>query len=42
MRFHALETARGRQWSDFRRDLIVALDKGLRQAGYSPAFKHLC
>jgi glycosyltransferase involved in cell wall biosynthesis len=38
MRFYALETARRRQWSDFRRDLIWAMDKGLRRAGYSPAF----
>src|SRR5262249_48370951 len=38
LRFYALETARRRQWSDFRRDLIWALDKGLRRAGYSPAF----
>ena len=38
MRFHALETARRRQWPDFRRDLIAALEKGLRRAGYSPAF----
>jgi glycosyltransferase involved in cell wall biosynthesis len=38
MRFHALETARCRQWPDFRRDLIAALETGLRRAGYSPAF----
>jgi glycosyltransferase involved in cell wall biosynthesis len=38
MRSHALETARGRQWSDYRRDLIVALETGLRRAGYSPSF----
>jgi glycosyltransferase involved in cell wall biosynthesis len=38
MRFHALETARRRQWPDFRRDLIAALETGLRRAGYSPAF----
>jgi glycosyltransferase involved in cell wall biosynthesis len=38
MRSHALETARRRQWSDYRRDLIVALETGLRRAGYSPAF----
>ena len=41
MRFHALETARRRQWPDFRRDLIAALEKGLRRAGYSPAFSGL-
>jgi glycosyltransferase involved in cell wall biosynthesis len=41
MRFHALETARRRQWRDFRRDLIIELDKGLRRAGYSPAFNGL-
>ena len=38
MRFHALETARRRQWQDFRRDLIDALEKGLRRAGYRPDF----
>ena len=38
MRFHALETARRRQWQDFRRDLIEALEKGLRRAGYRPDF----
>jgi glycosyltransferase involved in cell wall biosynthesis len=38
MRFHALSTARRRQWSDYRRDLIAALEKGLRRAGYSPSF----
>jgi len=41
MRFHALETARRRQWPHFRRDLIAALDKGLRRAGYGPAFSGL-
>src|SRR5262249_15146029 len=39
IRCHALETSRRRQWSDFRRDLIAALDTGLRRAGYSPAFR---
>jgi glycosyltransferase involved in cell wall biosynthesis len=39
MRFHALETARRRQWSDFRRDLIVALEVGLDRAGYSATIK---
>jgi glycosyltransferase involved in cell wall biosynthesis len=38
MRFHALETARHRQWSDFRRDLIVALETGQTRAGYSPSY----
>ena len=38
MRFHALETARRRQWHHFRRDLIAALETALRRAGYSPAF----
>jgi glycosyltransferase involved in cell wall biosynthesis len=38
MRFHALETARHRQWRHFRRDLIAALGKGLRRAGYNPEF----
>jgi glycosyltransferase involved in cell wall biosynthesis len=41
MRLHALETARCRQWPDFRRDLIAALEKGLRRAGYRPAFSGL-
>jgi glycosyltransferase involved in cell wall biosynthesis len=39
MRYHALETARRRQWPDYRRDLIAALDTGLRRAGYDPAFR---
>jgi glycosyltransferase involved in cell wall biosynthesis len=38
MRFHALATARRRQWGDFRRDLLSALDAGLRRAGYRPSF----
>jgi glycosyltransferase involved in cell wall biosynthesis len=38
MRHHALSTARRRQWPDYRRDLIAALDKGLRRAGYTPSF----
>jgi glycosyltransferase involved in cell wall biosynthesis len=38
MRLHALETARRRQWPDYRRDLIAALETGLRRAGYNPAF----
>ena len=38
MRFHAFETARRRQWPHFRHDLIAALERGLRRAGYSPAF----
>jgi glycosyltransferase involved in cell wall biosynthesis len=43
MRFHALEAARRRQWPDFRRNLIAALDKGLRRAAYSPAYdRSLC
>jgi glycosyltransferase involved in cell wall biosynthesis len=33
MRAHALETARQRQWSDFRRDLIAAFCDGLGGAG---------
>jgi glycosyltransferase involved in cell wall biosynthesis len=37
MRFHALETARRRQWSDFRRELITTLEKGLCGAGYRSA-----
>jgi glycosyltransferase involved in cell wall biosynthesis len=39
MRIHALESARRRQWSHFRKDLIDALGRGLRQAGYSPQFR---
>lgn len=38
MRFRALETARRRQWSDYRHDLISALETGLRRAGHSPRF----
>jgi glycosyltransferase involved in cell wall biosynthesis len=38
MRHHALSTARRRQWPDYRGDLIAALEKGLRRAGYSPSF----
>jgi glycosyltransferase involved in cell wall biosynthesis len=41
MRHHALETARSRQWSDFRRDLIGALGQGLCRAGYSPKYRPL-
>jgi glycosyltransferase involved in cell wall biosynthesis len=39
MRRAALETAQRRQWSDFRREMIMTLDGGLRRAGYSPRFK---
>jgi glycosyltransferase involved in cell wall biosynthesis len=39
MRYSALDTAHGRQWSDYRRELIVELDAGLRRAGYSPSFR---
>jgi glycosyltransferase involved in cell wall biosynthesis len=39
MRLKAVEAARRRQWSDFRRDLIDVLDSGLRRKGYSPAFQ---
>jgi glycosyltransferase involved in cell wall biosynthesis len=38
MRLNALDTARRRQWSDFRRDLIKAVDSGLRRSGYNPKF----
>lgn len=38
MRFGALETARRRQWPDYRAGLIAALDHGLRAAGYAPNF----
>jgi glycosyltransferase involved in cell wall biosynthesis len=41
MRVHALESASRRQWSHFRSDLIEALGKGLRQAGYCPQFQSL-
>lgn len=41
MRHHALATARRRQWSDFRRELIEGLDAGLRKRGYEPSFKQL-
>ena len=36
MRFAALEAARRRQWSDFRRDLIDGLDAGICRSGYNP------
>ncbi len=35
MRFAALESARRRQWTDFRRDLTAALATGYERAGYS-------
>jgi glycosyltransferase involved in cell wall biosynthesis len=38
MRHHALETARRRQWRHYRRDLIAALETGLKRAGYRPQF----
>jgi glycosyltransferase involved in cell wall biosynthesis len=38
MRFRALDTARRRQWPDFRREFIGALEAGLRQSGYRPIF----
>lgn len=38
MRIHALNAARRRQWSDFRQDLILALDEGLNRAGYTPGW----
>ncbi len=38
MRHHALETARHRQWLDYRRELVATLDGGLRRAGYAPRF----
>jgi glycosyltransferase involved in cell wall biosynthesis len=38
MRYRALEAARRRQWPDYRRALIAALEAGLRRAGYCPAF----
>ena len=41
MRHAALDTARRRQWSHYRRDLVAALDVGLRNAGYAPTFEPL-
>jgi glycosyltransferase involved in cell wall biosynthesis len=38
MRFHALETARRWQWSDYRRLLIAKVAEGLRRAGYAAEF----
>lgn len=40
MRFNALETARRRQWSDFRVNHISALREGLSRAGYHPNYKN--
>lgn len=37
MRQGALEAARARQWDGFRRDLVNAVDIGLRRRGYAPA-----
>lgn len=41
MRLAALATARARQWSDYRRELIAALDVGLRRAGYTPSYGNM-
>ncbi len=41
MRHAALDTARSRQWPDYRRDLVAALDAGLARAGYAPRFGRL-
>jgi glycosyltransferase involved in cell wall biosynthesis len=38
MRFHALETARRWQWSDYRRLLLTKITEGLRPAGYAGEF----
>jgi glycosyltransferase involved in cell wall biosynthesis len=38
MREPALETAKGWQWSDYRRALIEAVATGLKGAGYAPLF----
>lgn len=38
MRHYAVDTARRRQWSDYRRELIASLEVGLRKAGYAPKF----
>lgn len=39
MRGAALATARARQWPDYHRDLLAALQGGLRRAGYAPTFQ---
>jgi glycosyltransferase involved in cell wall biosynthesis len=39
MRSKAIEAARRRQWSDFRRDLITVLADGLRSKGYESSFR---
>lgn len=36
MRYHAVAAARRRQWSDFRHDLLEAVNAGLTHAGYRP------
>ena len=38
MRPHALQAAKRRQWSDYRRDLVAALDTGFRAKGYRLKF----
>lgn len=38
MRWAALDTARARQWPDYRRDLVAALGTGLTRAGYPTTF----
>ena len=39
MRVEALESARRRQWSDYRRELMAAMQTGLQRAGYKPDFR---
>lgn len=39
MREKALAVAAGRQWNDYRRGLIAAVDTGLRQQGYAPRYR---
>ena len=38
MRLHAVESARRRQWSNFRSELCTALYRGLTRAGYQPNY----
>lgn len=38
MRHAARDTAKNRQWVDYRRDLLKAVSEGLARAGYEPRF----
>jgi glycosyltransferase involved in cell wall biosynthesis len=40
MRLSALATARSHQWRDFRKNLICALEIGLKRRGYCPTYLH--